>query len=56
MLMRCRGNWGQGCALPSHEVQMEYILQCCLKMQEDHIKCMEPKQDVTTQLNLYMGK
>ncbi|KAK4556593.1 hypothetical protein LTR86_006164 [Recurvomyces mirabilis] len=23
-----RGNWGQGCALPSHEVQMEYILQC----------------------------
>lgn len=33
---------------------MEYILQCCRKMQEDQIKCMEPKQDVTTQLNLYM--
>lgn len=49
-----RGNWGQGCALPSHEVQMEYILQCCRKMQEDRIKCMEPKQNVTTQLNLYM--
>ena len=33
---------------------MEYILQCCRKMQEDRIKCMEPKQNVTTQLNLYM--
>lgn len=49
-----RGNWGQGCALPSHEVQMEYILQCCRKMQEDQIKSMEPKQNITTQLNLYM--
>ena len=33
---------------------MEYVLQCCRKMQEDHIKSMEPKQNVTTQLNLYM--
>jgi hypothetical protein len=33
---------------------MEYILQCCRKMQEDQIKCMEPKQNITTQLNLYM--
>jgi len=49
-----RGNWGQGCALPSHESQMLYILQCCRKMQEDRIKCMVPKQDVTSQLNLYM--
>jgi len=49
-----RGNWGQGCTLPSHESQMEYILQCCRKMQEDQIKCMEPKQSVTKQLNLYM--
>lgn len=49
-----RGNWGQGCALPSHESQMEYILQCCRKMQEDQIRCMVPKQDVTNQLNSYM--
>lgn len=49
-----RGNWGQGCALPSHETQMEYILQCARKMQEDRIKSMEPKQNVTTQLNQYM--
>ena len=49
-----RGNWGQGCALPSHEVQMEYVLQCCRKMQEDRIKCMEPKQSVTRQMNEYM--
>jgi cation diffusion facilitator CzcD-associated flavoprotein CzcO len=49
-----RGNWGQGCALPSHEVQMEYTLQCCRKMQEDRIKSMHPKQRITDQLNLYM--
>lgn len=49
-----RGNWGQGCALPSHETQIEYIVQCCRKMQEDQIKCMEPKQNITTQLNQYM--
>ncbi|RVX72033.1 hypothetical protein B0A52_04631 [Exophiala mesophila] len=49
-----RGNWGQGCALPSHEVQIEYIVQCCRKMQEDGIRSMVPRQDVTTQLNLYM--
>jgi len=49
-----RGNWGQGCALPSHEVQVEYILQCCKKMQEDGIRYMVPKQLPTTQLNLYM--
>lgn len=49
-----RGNWGQGCALPSHEVQIEYILQCAKKMQEDGIHYMVPKQLITTQLNLYM--
>lgn len=51
-----RGNWGQGCALPSHESQIEYILKCCRKMQEDQIKCIVPKEDVTTQLNLYMDE
>ena len=49
-----RGNWGQGCALPSHDVQIEYILQMCQKFQEDHIKAIMPKPDVTTQMNLYM--
>ncbi|EXJ66388.1 uncharacterized protein A1O5_10540 [Cladophialophora psammophila CBS 110553] len=49
-----RGNWGQGCVLPSHEVHIEYILQCCRKMQEDGIRWMMPKQEPTTQLNLYM--
>jgi cation diffusion facilitator CzcD-associated flavoprotein CzcO len=48
-----RGNWGQGCALPSHETQMEYALQCCRKMQEDRIKSMVPIQKVTDQLNAY---
>ncbi|KAK6386122.1 hypothetical protein LTS17_001696 [Exophiala oligosperma] len=49
-----RGNWGQGCALPSHEVQVDYILKCCRKLQEDQIQSMVPREDVTTQLNLYM--
>ena len=35
------GNWGQGCALPSHEVQIEYALQCCRKVQEDGIMALE---------------
>ena len=49
-----RGNWGQGCALPSHDVQIDYIVQCCRKMQQDNIKSMAPRQDPTTQMNLYM--
>jgi cation diffusion facilitator CzcD-associated flavoprotein CzcO len=49
-----RGNWGQGCILPSHEVHAEYILQCVRKMQEDGIRTMVPKPDVTKQLNDYM--
>ncbi|EME83413.1 uncharacterized protein MYCFIDRAFT_59080 [Pseudocercospora fijiensis CIRAD86] len=49
-----RGNWGQGCALPSHETQSEYIMQCARKVQEDGIKSMFPKQNVTDQLNAYM--
>jgi cation diffusion facilitator CzcD-associated flavoprotein CzcO len=49
-----RGNWGQGCALPSHEVQAEYIIQVCRKIQEDGIKTIMPKEDATLQMNLYM--
>ncbi|KAK4494990.1 hypothetical protein PRZ48_014346 [Zasmidium cellare] len=48
-----RGNWAQGTALPSHETQMMYALQCCRKIQEDQIKSMHPKQNITTQLNAY---
>ena len=48
-----RGNWGQGCAMPSHEVQIEYIIQCCAKMQRDSISSMHPRLDVTNQFNEY---
>ena len=48
-----RGNWGQGCILPSHEVQIEYILQIARKIQEDGIKSMEIKDQLTRQFNLY---
>ena len=49
-----RGNWGQGCALPSHEVQIDYILKCCRKLQEDRVRWMVPTQQATRQLNEYM--
>ncbi|EXJ70263.1 uncharacterized protein A1O5_06331 [Cladophialophora psammophila CBS 110553] len=48
------GNWGQGCALPSHEVQLEYAFQCVKKMQEEGIKAMEVRQEPTTQLNVHI--
>ncbi|KAF2207227.1 hypothetical protein CERZMDRAFT_115254 [Cercospora zeae-maydis SCOH1-5] len=48
-----RGNWAQGCALPSHEVQIEYMLQCCQKLQQDQVKSLHPKQRITDQLNAY---
>jgi cation diffusion facilitator CzcD-associated flavoprotein CzcO len=51
-----RGNWGQGCALPSHETQVEYVLQCCRKIQEDRIKSMGVGQKVTHQLNAYQDQ
>ncbi|KAI1066746.1 hypothetical protein LB506_012151 [Fusarium annulatum] len=48
------GNWGQGCVLPSHEVQIEYAMQCCIKMQNEGIKAMEVKQLPTTQWNEHL--
>ncbi|KAF5560695.1 sterigmatocystin biosynthesis monooxygenase stcW [Fusarium napiforme] len=48
------GNWGQGCVLPSHEVQIEYAMQCCIKIQNEGIKAMEVKQLPTTQWNKHL--
>lgn len=42
------GNWSQGCALPSHELFLEYALQCCRKIQEENIRALEVKQAPTT--------
>ncbi|KAF2432170.1 FAD/NAD(P)-binding domain-containing protein [Tothia fuscella] len=49
-----RGNWGQGCVLPAHETQIDYILQACRKMQQDGIQSMVPRQDITSQFNQYL--
>jgi cation diffusion facilitator CzcD-associated flavoprotein CzcO len=49
-----RGNWGQGCILPSHEVQIEYIMQCLKRIQEDSIASMDVKSELADQLNDYM--
>ena len=48
------GNWGQGCALPSHEVQIEYILSCVSKLQTDLIKSFVPRQAPTSQINRHL--
>lgn len=48
------GNWGQGCALPSHEGQIEYAMQCIQKLQDDRIKSLTSKQGLITQLNEYI--
>ncbi|KAF1811757.1 FAD/NAD(P)-binding domain-containing protein [Eremomyces bilateralis CBS 781.70] len=49
-----RGQWAQGSILPSHDVQIEYILQVVRHMQEDQIASVEPREDLTDQLNRYM--
>lgn len=49
-----RGNWGQGCIMPSHECQSEYVLSICKRMQEDNIAALHPKKHLTDQLNRYM--
>lgn len=49
-----RGNWGQGCILPSHETQIEYIMQVLKRMQEDSIATIDAKLKLTNQLNDYM--
>lgn len=45
-----RGNWAAGTALPSHEVQVEYILQCARRMQEENIRALEVKMEPVRQL------
>ncbi|KAH0847215.1 hypothetical protein AYO21_02604 [Fonsecaea monophora] len=45
-----RGNWAAGTALPSHEVQVEYILQCMKRMQEENIRALEVKMEPVKQL------
>ncbi|KAK5092888.1 hypothetical protein LTR24_004802 [Lithohypha guttulata] len=45
-----RGNWASGTALPSIEICCEYILRCCHKIQHDHLKSLEVKQEAVTQL------
>ncbi|ETI20637.1 hypothetical protein G647_06979 [Cladophialophora carrionii CBS 160.54] len=45
-----RGNWANGSALPSHEVQVEYILQCVKRMQEEGIRALEVKMEPVKQL------
>ncbi|KAI1630504.1 cyclohexanone monooxygenase [Exophiala viscosa] len=45
-----RGNWASGTSLPSNEVQVEYILQCIQRMQEEGIRALEVKEEPVRQL------
>ncbi|KAF6228775.1 hypothetical protein HO173_011622 [Letharia columbiana] len=47
------GNWGQGCVLVSHEVQVEYAMQCCVKIAEENLHSLEVCQSPTTQYLLH---
>lgn len=51
-----RGNWASGTALPSHEVQIEYILKCAKKIQEEGIRAFEVKHEPTVQLNKHIDE
>lgn len=51
-----RGNWASGTALPSHEVQVEYILKCAKKIQEEGIRAFEVKDEPTRQLNMHIDE
>lgn len=51
-----RGNWGNGTALPSIEICCEYILRCCWKIQHEHLKSLEVKQEPITQLYEYIDR
>ncbi|KAF2117373.1 cyclohexanone monooxygenase [Lophiotrema nucula] len=51
-----RGNWASGTALPSHEVQVEYILKCAKKIQEEGIRAFEVKHEPTVQLNKHIDE
>ncbi len=45
-----RGNWAAGTALPSHEVQVEYILKCAARIQAEGIRAFEVKMEPVIQL------
>ncbi|KAF2713478.1 cyclohexanone monooxygenase [Pleomassaria siparia CBS 279.74] len=51
-----RGNWAAGVALPSHEVQVDYILKCAKRMQLEQIKALEVKEEPTRQLNAWIDE
>ncbi|ORY17468.1 hypothetical protein BCR34DRAFT_621904 [Clohesyomyces aquaticus] len=51
-----RGNWASGTALPSHEVQVDYIVKCAKKIQEEGIRAFEVKYEPTVQLNQHIDE
>ncbi|KAG8158662.1 hypothetical protein KVR01_011784 [Diaporthe batatas] len=41
------GNWGSGCVLASHEVQVDYAIQACLKISAERLHSVTPKPGPT---------
>lgn len=44
------GGWAAGLAIPLLEINCEYILRCCRKIQDEHLHSVEIKQEPVTQL------
>lgn len=51
-----RGNLGNGTVLPCFEVQIEYVIKAAKKMQEERIRAMDVRVDITEKLNEYVDK
>lgn len=49
-----RGNWAAGSALCSHEVQVEYILECVRRIQREDIHALEVREEPIDQLYEYI--
>jgi cation diffusion facilitator CzcD-associated flavoprotein CzcO len=45
-----RGNWASGSSLPTHETQIDYIMQCVKRIQCENIRAMEVKMEPIKQL------
>ncbi|KAJ5951521.1 uncharacterized protein N7479_009934 [Penicillium vulpinum] len=51
-----RGNWGAGSALPSHDVQVDYIIKCIKRMQQENIRALEVKPKPIDDLYEYIDE
>lgn len=51
-----RGNLCNGTVLPCLETEIEFVIKAVKKMQTDHIKSVDPSQEITNRLNEYIDR